>query len=1448
MATTERIPAQSAWGGALWRAEPRADGRVLRVRAPRRAAEVLVRRGGIDPAEALGPDLDAAWRRREWPRCNDDLAAPVARWIARGGCQSQIAAFNSFLANMVNDAVRRLRDVLVYVPPDEARGWPARAVVFTLGEATVHRPVFPRGVRATGLRTARPPEVLSQPRDQRLMRGQQAPARPCALDPEEQDALGLPRPLFPSQARRLGVSYTGVTTVSVHAKVIGPAGALLEERTETGVPLGDMPIMVGSTACNLSYVSLNGGLEMAGEDPYQRGGYFVVAGAERVLVDQESAQRNDMFVYRTAITPPEQQASGIPALPGKGQRGLRFVVEMRSCQEDDGKNTNLLSVRTQHCVRNGKQLVRGEQNLVGAGGVYTAILPFLRKEVNLAVLLMALGFVSTDDILRCVTGEAGPPWSDAGRQIVRLFQPTLEDAACVTDQEHALRIIARGAMGTPVEPPSRLVRVSGRASSSAAAVAAARARRRVKDHATEAMATEASGESVVVQPAAQPGGRMSSVASAPIDRLDPRASWQMLRCIAQHLLAMQKPWVDGAGQKALVIGRMTRRLMQAVLGEAQDDDRDGLAHKRQECASDLLGGLFESSIALSRGELQTKVERQLDRVLKRMREDETPRPMETLLDKLPLAGSLISTGPVTRGMIGAVSTGNFPWTGYVSAAGYGVSGAYNATRPGVVQALGNTSFLQALAHTRRVDTAVTTAGKIAKPRMVVPSHFGMVCIPETPEGASCGLVRNRAMGSRVSRTLPALFGSRMRTLLDTLGVRTLRLEPMDDKGGAPLEEVPEPTHRARFDPLSDANAHNLALVASTSGGPPAVQVLVNGALVGVHHDGPALLAELLRRRRRGEIPLEVSFNLAREDRDLVVRTSPGRLMRPLGIVDPETRWVLVRPGDCDWDTAYGADIDDLVRQGKAEWIDAAEMDSLTVAMSVDALRAWISPYTHFELHLLLVLGVTAGSAPFIEHEPAARQCYVTNLRKQSLGCMPFGGSRLDTVLRVATHPQHPLTTTLASRVLGVDQHGSGNRVVVAMMLGRDGQAQNDAIEIKREFLQRGGFGAWVQHTVRGAVEVPQHAIRRPECASHPQNHHRFRHLGDNGVARPGSRIEVGDVVIGRELDPRLVGQDGPRVDASIVARKDDVGVVEEVQMGHRPHLGTFVRVVVGRLLRPRPGDKFTSRHGQKGVCSSLYTERDGPYDSEGVVPDLIFNPYGLAARMTLNMPMEGLHSLAACLYGRLALLGLDATSFSDSTDKHAVRRLLLEGGVAPSARRMMYDGMTGQPIGPAVVVVLHYDQLRHMVEGKMHAREDGPVDPLTRQPTEGRANDGGLRIGEMERDIICANGAAYMLRNRMQNMGDGCRVFLCGRCGNLARAVPHLGEAYCPACEGDKDVFHSVLPFAAVLVMHEHGFMGVNWRMRPKPSRPLLLRDDAGGAAAPEGGPPSYPNPYQICQ
>ena len=790
-------------------------------------------------------------------------------------------------------------------------------------------------------------------------------------------------------------------------------------------------------------------------------------------------------------------------------------------------------------------------------------------------------------------------------------------------------------------------------------------------------------------------------------------------------------------RKAHFLGYMIHRTLSVVAGRIEVDDRDHYAKKRMDLSGPLLASLF--------------------RGLFRKLTQETAKHMQKCIEggrDFNIALGLKST-TLTQGLRYALATGN-----------WGNQSRAMQTRAGVAQVLNRYNYISTLSHLRRVNTPIEKDGKLAPPRKLHNTHWGMICPAETPEGHACGLVKNLSLMAYISVGRPA----------------APVIEMLEECGVLRLEELPE---------LSGA------------------RVFVNGAWIGMHASPLELVSTLRRLRRLGQLDREVSVVL--DGSEVRINSDAGRACRPLYVV--EKGRLLVTRKDVAELRAVRMKWDELISCGKVEYLDVAEEEIALIAMSLDEIT---EQTTHCEIHPALILGVTASTIPFPTHNPSPRNTYQSAMGKQAMGIFSTNFPwRMDTLSNILFYPQKPLVTTRPMDYLRFKELPAGQNAIVAIAC-YSGYNQEDSVILNRNAVDRGLFRSFMYQTYADQESMSRPGIneqfRVPPVGSLGRRYAcNYEKLGTDGFVSPGTRVVGDDMLIGKVTPvPSLVDRDSLVLkDSSTPLRRTECGVVDSVMLtakeGYR-----LVKVKVRSARIPQIGDKFASRHAQKGTVGILLAQEDLPFTADGLVPDIVINPHCIPSRMTIGHLMESLLGKVSALSGESG----DSTPFvNSSTVVDEISAQLASFGYQSCGREWMRCGLTGRRLRSQIFVgPTYYQRLKHMVEDKIHARARGPLQILTRQPAEGRARDGGLRFGEMERDCIISHGAAGFLRERLMDMSDAHTCYVCDRCGLMAIGTKQGQE--CRACSNHTEISLVKIPYAFKLLLQELMAMNIAPRLR----------------------------------
>lgn len=558
-----------------------------------------------------------------------------------------------------------------------------------------------------------------------------------------------------------------------------------------------------------------------------------------------------------------------------------------------------------------------------------------------------------------------------------------------------------------------------------------------------------------------------------------------------------------------------------------------------------------------------------------------------------------------------------------------------------------------------------------------------------------------------------------------------------------------------------------------------VVVLLNGAPVGIAADSRVFVAQLRALKHSAHPDLSVSWH--HSYREIYVYCDGGRLIRPL---------LRVRKKRVHTTGTFAA----LLRNGHVEFIDSHEERNALIALNAAHMAREPARYTHMELHPSMMFGVAASTIPQPEHNQSPRNTYQSAMGKQAMTAAE-GNHRMPRTNQFLFYPQKPLVVSRAMRQLRVDQLPMGVNVVMAIRSFN--YNQEDSIVLNQAAVDRGLFRAGTKKVFTHLETTMYHFAKLNDD---------YLYLDDDGLPRRGDCLPPNCVYLGRAEIRR-----GERNDCSLRLSSTQGGHVHDVILFKQHNGLRGVHIVLYHTLVPSIGDKFSSRHGQKGTCGMVMRAEDMPCTRDGIVPDIIINPHCIPGRMTISHLIETLRGLLACDRGQVDTVD----AFEPVSSVKELMEELQTRGMEP-VDKVMYDGITGRKIecqlfcGP-----IQYQRLKHNAADKLNIRSRGPIDALTRQPVGGRAQGGGPRFGEMEKDCLQAHACSAFLRERLCTVSDECSMYVCAKCGlpgALRNTNMNMGAPFtCTACQSSEYRSLSV-PYAFKLMQQE--LMGCNLVMR----------------------------------
>jgi DNA-directed RNA polymerase II subunit RPB2 len=1105
----------------------------------------------------------------------------------------------------------------------------------------------------------------------------------------------LVRPMVPNDARYRSLSYMGslFTDVTVEKLEIFPN---TQERVisvnKQKIEYAKIPIMVQSKFCNLR--NMTGiSLKETGECEYDKGGYFIINGTEKVIIAQEKAATNKIFVYSS-----------------KNPK-FNYICEIWTTTKN---NPYILAKKT------ALKYYR-ETTKTNFGNTIKVTLPLIRQDIPVCILFRALGVLSDQEILQhCMLYDS---------ESYKFLIPSINDIESNFSSESAVRHIYN--QEDALLYISKYINLMGANTQNTA------------------------------------GGSLQTT----------EKKEQMRINMVQNILHNQflSHLGDDINAKAYFLGTMVHKLYLTIIGLREQDDRDHYSNKRIDTTgikmSELFYNHFQKLVKDIRNSYKTKATSESFNI-----------------------NTIIKPSIIESAFKYALATGNF-----------GVKGISKVGQVGIAQLLNRLTYISTLSNMRRINVPLEKTNKMVEPHRLHNTQYGYICPYETPEGTNVGLVKNIALTAHITSDLSPIENEKIR---DTI------LKSIISFGKTTLSDYYNYT-----------------------------RVYMNGELLGVTNKPIELETHLRYQKVTSKMNQYVSISWNKFENEINIFTDGGRFVRPLFMVNPQTNVLKIMdkfslPGFRErffknqicWEYLYngvslsswpdsslniGASSSGTPQQnyspyengGVIEYLDLEEEEVMMIAMSKTDLDENIENmkkvntefirYTHCEIHPICMFSVLTCTIPFGNHNQGPRLTFQGAMGKQALG-IPITNflSQLDTSMHIMYYPQKPIVNSWISKYINVRELPSGINAIVAFA-SYSGYNQEDSLILNQGAIDRGIFRTTYYRTYKDEEKKSQITGEKENFGLPPQTSETTNTKKasaekidpSTGFVRVNEKVKEGDIIISKFIEVKNdKGDKTPAAtskkykDISIILRANEDGTVDSVTPancrngdGYR-----FCKVRIRTERIPEIGDKFSSKHGQKGTCGITYNQEDMPFTKSGLVPDIIVNPHAIPSRMTIAQLME-------CLLGKLGCLHaseMDASIYNrvQIDDISSIMKNFYDFN--EFGDEILYNGMTGQQLKVKIFIgPTYYQRLKHMVVDKIHSRATGPINILTRQPAEGRSRSGGLRAGEMERDCMIAHGMARFLRERMMDLSDRFEIYVCKDCHMCAISNPDMNIYFCKSCQ-----------------------------------------------------------------
>jgi len=796
-------------------------------------------------------------------------------------------------------------------------------------------------------------------------------------------------------------------------------------------------------------------------------------------------------------------------------------------------------------------------------------------------------------------------------------------------------------------------------------------------------------------------------------------------------------------KKCYYLGLVVNKLLKCYLGIMPLSDRDSYENKRLEPCGVLIGNILYQCMTRISKEVKTNIQKEITTGAWNLNKDVGDIINDVNIHKI------IRTSYIETILKGAMATGN-----------WGLKN--NLNKQGVSQVLNRLTYMSTVSHLRRVSTPIDASGKLIPPRKLHNTSWGYICPSETPEGQSVGIVKNLSMVCGITNH------SNSDSIHYLLKDIVIKFEHID------LFKVNKLSYTKLF---------------------------INGNWIGFCENPDTLMNLLKEYRRKGNISIHTSFYWNIMEHTIYIYSDAGRCNRPLLKVYNNELVIskyVDRLSELSWNDVISESFE--LPEQCVDYIDFYETNNILLTSD----KADLVGKTHCEIHPSLILGALASCIPFPHHNQAPRNTYQSAMGKQAIGIHTTDfNKRYDTFSHILSYPQKPLLSNKIMEHIHCDKLPNGINVIVAIAC-YSGYNQEDSIIFNQSAIDRGLFASTFYRTYK--EEEKKNQLSGEEDTFCSPNLDKlllakpcdYSKLEPSGFVKKDTYVSENDIIIGKVI-PIKNDKDYNYKDASVSIRYSEEGYIDDNYINTNSDGYKFSKVRIRSIRIPAIGDKFSSRHGQKGTIGMIYPEEDMPFTKDGIRPDIIMNPHAVPSRMTIAQLIECILGKACAEVGCLG----DATAFN-KVSVSDIGEVLESQGFEGTGNEVLYNGFNGEQMGTSIFIgPTFYQKLKHMAGDKVHSRAGGPVVSMTRQPSEGRASHGGLRFGEMERDCMIAHGASSFLGERLLDVSDKYSVYICNTCGLISTANPVIRLYECKKCNNYGDFAKIYIPYSCKLLFQE---------------------------------------------